>query len=82
MKIQVELLLFKWYGVLNPYIMANDHSWMIKEVKVIFIKLTKTIIKSDLLGIAISILKGHEPRLYEALSDIAGPFFKFTIVKV
>ena len=55
---------------------------MIKEVKVIFIKLPKTIIKSDLLGIAISILKGHEPRLYEALSDIAGPFFIFTIVKM
>ena len=27
----------------------------------------------------ISIPKGREPRLYEALSDIAGPFFEFTI---
>ena len=26
--------------------------------------------------------KGHEPMLYEALRVIAGPFFKFTIVKM
>ena len=28
MKIQIELWLFKWYGVLNPYIVANDHNWI------------------------------------------------------
>ena len=27
-------------------------------------------------------VKGHEPRLYEALRVIAGPFSKFTIVKM
>ena len=28
MKIQIELWHYKWYGVLNPYIMAYDHGWM------------------------------------------------------
>ena len=27
-------------------------------------------------------VKGHEPRLYESLRVIAGPFSKFTIVKM
>ena len=31
---------------------------------------------------AITKVKGQEPRLYEALRVIAGPFFKFTIVKM
>ena len=34
------------------------------------------------LGIVITTMKGHELMLYEALSVIAGPFFKFTIVKM
>ena len=33
-------------------------------------------------GKAITKAKGHEPMLYEALSVIAGPFFKFTVVKM
>ena len=33
-------------------------------------------------GIAITILKGHELMLYEALSVIVGPFLIFTIVKM
>ena len=33
-------------------------------------------------GKAITKVKGQEPRLYEALRVIAGPFFKFTIVKI
>ena len=33
-------------------------------------------------GMAITKVKGQEPRLYEALRVIAGPFFKFTIVKI
>ena len=34
------------------------------------------------LGKAITILKGHESMLYEALSVIVGPFFIFAIVKM
>ena len=30
----------------------------------------------------ITIVKGHEHKLYEALQVIVGPFFKFTIVKM
>ena len=33
-------------------------------------------------GKAITQVKGHEPKLYEALGVIAGLFFKFTIVKM
>ena len=36
----------------------------------------------DFLGKAITILKGHESMLYEALSVIVGPFFIFAIVKM
>ena len=36
----------------------------------------------ELPGMAITIAKGHEPRLYEALYVIAGPFLKFTTVKL
>ena len=36
----------------------------------------------ELPGTAIIIAKGHEPRLYEALYVIAGPFLKFTTVKL
>ena len=36
----------------------------------------------ELPGTAITIAKGHEPRLYEALYVIAGPFLKFTTVKL
>ena len=35
-----------------------------------------------LCGKAITIAKGHEPMLYEALRVIAGPFFEFTSVKM
>ena len=33
-------------------------------------------------GKAITTVKGHEPKLYEAELVIAGPFFDFTIVKM
>ena len=36
----------------------------------------------ELPGTAITIAIGHEPGLYEALYVIAGPFLKFTIVKL
>ena len=36
----------------------------------------------ELPGTTITIAKRHEPRLYEALYVIVGPFFKFTIVKL
>ena len=35
-----------------------------------------------LCGKAIKVVKGHEPMLYAALKVIAGPFFKFTFVKM
>ena len=35
-----------------------------------------------LCGKAITIAKGHEPMLYEAIRVIAGPFFEFTPVKM
>ena len=35
-----------------------------------------------ILGKAITIVKGHESKLYEARVVIAGPFFHFTIVKM
>ena len=38
--------------------------------------------KVELPGTAITIAKGHEPGLYEALYVIAGPFLKFTTVKL
>ena len=33
-------------------------------------------------GMAITKVKGQEPRLYEALRVIAGRFYKFTILKM
>ena len=36
----------------------------------------------ELPGTAITIAIGHEPGLYEALYVIAGPFLKFTMVKL
>ena len=34
------------------------------------------------MGITITVVKGHEPMLYEAISVIVGPFFIFTTVKM